>query len=163
MVVVLSGVSGSGKSTIGRLLAARLGWEFIEGDEHHPPSSIDKMSRGVPLDDADRAPWIESLRAVIEARMAEGGNAVVACSALRRAHRERLARPGVRFVYLHGERELIAARLAARRGHFFDISLLASQFAALEQPHDAIVVSVDQPPEEIVREIMTRLPFDRPR
>ena len=142
-VLVVMGVAGCGKSTLGRALADRLGWPFKDGDDLHPPASIAKMSAGEPLDDADRAPWLAAVADWIDA-CREGG--VITCSALKRAYRDRLAfgRPRVRFVFIELSPETAAERLAGRRGHFFPTSLLASQFADLEPPaRDEPVIRVD--------------------
>ena len=154
-VAVVMGVSGSGKTTIGRALARRLGWLFQEGDALHPPENVAKMSAGHPLDDADRAPWLAAIAALIDEWRARGKAGVITCSALKRRYREVIIgdRPGVRLVYLAGSRESIAERLAARRGHFMPATLLDSQFAALEPPlpkEGAIVVSVEAPVAAIV-------------
>ena len=151
------GVSGCGKTTVGRALAARRGWEFLEGDAFHPAESVVKMRAGTPLDDADRADWLVRLRAEIEERLATGRDAVLACSALRTRYREVLRRPGeaVVFAFLRGDFATIRARLAERAGHYMPASLLESQFAALEEPdaQDAIVVPVEIPPEEAAARI----------
>ena len=133
------GPAGSGKTTVGRRLAESLGWPYHEGDAYHPPENVALMRAGVALGDAERAPWLAALAAVIARALAAGEGAVLACSALRREYRERLVPPGtpwgaVQFVFLRGERELLAARLAARRGHYFAPTLLESQLAALEPP-----------------------------
>jgi carbohydrate kinase (thermoresistant glucokinase family) len=149
-VAVVMGVSGSGKTTIGRVLARRLGWLFQEGDALHPSENVAKMSAGHPLDDEDRAPWLAAIAARIDEWRARGEAGVITCSALKRSYRDVIIgdRPDVRLVYLAGSRELIAERLAARRRHFMPASLLDSQFAALEPPMPeecAIAVSVDAP------------------
>jgi gluconokinase len=159
MVIVLMGVSGAGKTTVGRLLAEALGAEFAEGDAYHPPENIEKMRRGIPLEDEDRWPWLQILVAQIDRWLAAGTTVVLACSALRQSYRDVLAqgRPGVRFVHLEGDRALIRRRLDARRGHYMPAILLDSQFAALEPPADAITVNVTGAPEAIVAEIVRHL------
>jgi gluconokinase len=159
MVVVLMGVSGTGKTSVGVLLAAALGGEFVEGDSYHPPANVAKMRRGIPLDDADRKPWLEALAAEIGRWLDAGRTMVLACSALKRSYRRVLrgGRQGVRFVHLTGSPALIRARLAARRGHYMPARLLDSQLAALEQPHDAITVDIGGTPEAIVAEIEAAL------
>lgn len=161
--IVVMGVAGSGKSTVGTRLAERLGATFIEGDRFHLPASIDKMAAGIPLTDEDRWPWLEVVGREI-ARLASGERPVVcACSALKRAYRDRLRESAgipLAFVYLDGSRELIAGRMAARSGHFFAPLLLDSQFAALEPPgkdEGAIVADLNLPVEEMVRWIMEEL------
>jgi gluconokinase len=144
MVVVMMGVSGSGKTSVGRRVAEAQGWPFIEGDDFHPPANVEKMRNGTPLDDADRWPWLDRLADEIAAIDARGGSAVLACSALKQAYRERLASkvpPGtVRFVHLKGTYDDISARVATRKHRYMPASLLSSQFATLEPPHDAIVI-----------------------
>ena len=153
MIVVLTGVSGSGKSTVGSTLAQQLSWPFHEGDDHHPPENVRKMRAGIPLDDADRGPWLDSLRALIDELYAQGRDAVIAASLLKKAHRARLARPGVRFVFLKADPSLLRERLAKRKGHFFDPALLDSQLDALEQPEDALVVDAGPSPQAIAATI----------
>jgi gluconokinase len=164
MVIVVMGVSGSGKTTVGRLLADALGAEFAEGDAYHPPANIEKMRRGIPLEDADRWPWLHTLAAQIERWLAAGTTVVLTCSALKQRYRDVLAqgRPGVRFVHLHGDQALIRRRLDRRRGHYMPATLLDSQFAALEPPGDAITVDVAGTPEAIAATIMTELGLPRP-
>jgi len=154
-VIILMGVTGAGKTTVGRLLATDLGYEFIDADDYHPPANVAKMRAGEPLTDDDRWPWLERLNEVLRGRAA----AVVACSALKEAYRTVLMRglPDARLVYLRGTKAAIAARLAERRGHYMNPALLDSQFATLEEPRDAIVVDVDQAPEVIAASIRARL------
>lgn len=161
-VVVVMGVSGCGKSTIASMLAHRLNWIYEEGDWFHPRSNVEKMHGGEPLTDEDRWPWLHGIAAWIDATRRVGNHGTVACSALKRAYRDILVgeRPDVRIVYLKGERDLSARRLAARDGHFMPPSLLDSQFATLEEPQTEehpIVVSIVPHPREIVEEIVNRL------
>ncbi|HVC61204.1 MAG TPA: gluconokinase [Acetobacteraceae bacterium] len=154
-ILLVMGVSGCGKTTIARGLADRLGWDLIEGDAFHPPANIAKMHASIPLDDADRAPWLANIAAEIDRARAAGRSAVLACSALKRAYRAVLigARAEMVLIYLQGTQALIAARLAARTGHFMPPGLLASQFAALEEPgadENPIVLSIAKPPEAII-------------
>jgi carbohydrate kinase (thermoresistant glucokinase family) len=146
MIVVVMGVTGCGKSTVGEALAGDLGWRFLDADDFHPPANVAKMAAGTPLTDEDRWPWLDRLAAEMRAINGAGGHAVLACSALRQAYRDRLAAAGdVRFVHLAGDMATIAERLAARRHRYMPPSLLASQFATLEPPGDAIVVDVRDP------------------
>jgi gluconokinase len=146
MIVVVMGVCGCGKTTVGKALAAALGWRFFDADDFHPPANIEKMAAGIPLTDADRWPWLDRLAAEMGAIERAGGHAVLACSALRQAYRDRLAVAGdVRFVHLRGDRATIAARVAARPGHYMPATLVDSQFAALELPAEAIDVDITLP------------------
>ena len=159
VAVIVMGVSGSGKSTVGSLLAARLRWRFEDGDGFHPLTNIDKMHRGIPLTDEDRWPWLGAIAAWIDQTRRAGGHGIVACSALKRRYRDVLVGDGsdVRLVYLKGGETLIARRIAARHGHFMPASLLHSQFSALEEPgpeEDPITVSIEPPPHEIVARIL---------
>jgi len=162
LVVVVMGVAGSGKTTVGRALADRLGWDFQEGDALHPPENVAKMRAGHPLNDEDRAPWLAAVAARIDEWRGQGKAGIVTCSALKRQYREFIIgdRPDVGLVYLHGSRELLAERLAGRRGHFMPAGLLDSQLATLEPPaaeENAIDVTVDAPVESIVERIVTAL------
>ncbi len=159
MVIVLMGVSGVGKTEVGTRLAKALGGRFAEGDDYHPPANVAKMESGVPLDDADRQPWLETMRGEIGRWLDTDQTVVLACSALKASYREILqgGRPGVRFVYLKGSKALIASRLEQRRGHYMPPSLLDSQFGALEEPADAVTVAVDQSPDAIVAAILAAL------
>lgn len=162
MIILLMGVSGAGKTTVGQMLAAELGWTFADGDQFHPPANVEKMRNGMPLTDADRASWLQTLRALIADWSARGTNAVLACSALKRAYRESLrVGPEVRVVYLRGTPQLLRQRLHARVGHFMTERMLESQLAVLEEPQDALSVDVSRPPEEIVAEICTELALTR--
>ncbi len=162
MIVVVMGVTGAGKTTIGRLLAQQLGWEFTDADSFHSPASVEKIRQGIPLDDADRAPWLKSLRQAMEQWVAEGRNMVLACSALKKSYRHELYLGSeVKFVYLKGSYDLIYQRLRARHGHFASEKILASQFAALEELDDAVTVVIDQPAEAIVAEIRRGLGLDQ--
>lgn len=159
LVVVMMGVSGSGKTTIARGVAGRLGWDVLEGDAYHPPVNVEKMSHGIPLDDSDRLPWLHAIAAAIDAELAAGRSSIVACSALKRGYRDILigARRNVALVYLKGAPDLLAERMKRRTGHFMPPSLLASQLATLEEPgpdEAPIVVSVAPPPEEIVDRVL---------
>nr|WP_283949857.1 gluconokinase [Limobrevibacterium gyesilva] len=156
------GVAGVGKTTIGALLAARLGWRYQEGDALHPPANVAKMAGGTPLTDADRWPWLRAIAAVIDGWRGAGLSGVVTTSALKRAYRDIIidGRADVRLVYLRGDKALIASRLAARRDHFMPPALLDSQFATLEEPGESehpIVMDVAAAPEAIVAEALRRL------
>ena len=166
-IVVVMGVSGSGKTTVGVALARRLGWLFQEGDALHPPENVAKMRAGIPLDDADRVPWLRAVAAGIDKWRDRGEAGVITCSALKRCYREMIIgnRPGVRLVYLTAPPALIAQRLAGRHGHFMPASLLESQLATLEPPdpdEHALTVAMDAPVETVVERIAASLVPDYP-
>ena len=158
MIVIVMGVVGAGKTTVGRLLAKESCWEFADADDFHPPANVEKIRRGISLSDDDRKPWLERLRAEITRWIAERRNVVLACSALKRSYRQELAvGPEVRFVYLKGSAALIAARLRSRQGHFAGEQILAGQFADLEEPEDAVTAEIASSPDQIVAEIRRKL------
>jgi len=159
MIIILMGVSGSGKTTIGARLAQALGCPFYDADQFHPPANVAKMQQGLPLTDEDRWPWLQALRVHIETCIHQGVSAVLACSALKQTYREHLVidEAEVKLVYLKGDYDLIQERLAQRRGHFMPPGLLASQFATLEEPKQGIVVDIVHPPETIVALIREQL------
>ena len=152
MIIVVMGIAASGKSTLGRALAKSLDWEFVEGDDYHPADNIEKMRQGVPLDDADREPWLESMNDYLKLLDKVGKSAVVACSALKQQYRDRLGHgvSDMRYVFLCGDPELIQRRIVERKGHFMPPDLLDSQIAAMEPPQDAIWVGVGLPLAEKV-------------
>jgi gluconokinase len=159
MIVILMGVSGSGKTTIGQILSEKLSWPLFDADEFHSAASIDKMRNGIPLEDADRWPWLDRMNAMLRERDARGESVLLACSALKQAYRDRLSKgiAEIRWIYLKGRFELIRERLEARKGHYMKAGLLESQFAALEEPEDALSVDVDDSPNSIVDSILHRL------
>ena len=159
MVVIVMGVTGAGKTTVGRALAHSLGWEFHDGDELHSEANKGKMHRGIALDDADRAPWLAAVRQLIQGMLLEGRDGVVTCSALKQSYRDEIVvdPKSVKVVYLKGSKDVIAERLSRRSGHFMNPELLQSQLDTLEEPRDAIVVDVSMAPEAIVKEIRARL------
>lgn len=165
-VLLVCGVSGSGKTTIGTLLAKRLGWEYAEADAFHPPANVAKMAAGHPLDDADRQPWLEAIGAFIDETTTAGRPAVVSCSALKRAYRDQLreGRPNVRLIFLDAPIDVVRERLKDRRGHFFPAGLLESQFRDLEAPDPEehvlrvpVGTSPDATPDSVVDRILTAL------
>ena len=165
MIVIIFGVSGAGKTTIGKLLAQELGWRFYEADDFHPGANIEKMRQGMPLTDKDRWPWLKSLREQITHSLAAKENTVLACSALKRVYRERLCvSEDVKFVFLRGDYALIERQLRRRHGHFMNPALLQSQFADLEEPQpneDVLTIELGRTPQELVKEIKTRLSLAR--
>lgn len=156
MIIVIMGIAGSGKTTVGQHLGAALGWPFFDGDDFHPAANLAKMASGQPLDDGDRGPWLARLRQLIDEQVEAGTSAVIACSALRQSYRERLLGgcSEARLVYLAADGALLAQRLAGRTRHFFPATLLESQLAALEEPEGAIVIDAGRPVAEIVAAVM---------
>jgi gluconokinase len=157
LVLIVMGVVGAGKTSIGSLLAQKLGWQFVDGDDFHSDANKEKIREGIPLTDADRAPWLAALRSAIEKWNAAGQNLVLACSALKASYRQELQTGPVRFVYLKGDYDLILSRLRERHGHFATDSILKSQLADLEEPRDAIIVDISPSPNAIVAEIVDKL------
>ena len=161
MIVIIFGVSGAGKTTVGKLLARELGWRFIEADDFHPAANIEKMRSGHPLTDKDRWPWLEDLRQQIERSLSAGENAVLACSALKRAYRDRLrVSDEVKFVFLRGDYAVVEKQLHSRHGHFMNANLLQSQFDDLEEPQpdeNVLTIELGRTPEEIVERIKAKL------
>ena len=158
MIILLMGVTGAGKTTIGRALAAQLHWRFADADDYHSAANIAQMHAGIPLTDQDRAPWLQTLRQLISTWLAAGESAVLACSALKAAYRDTLRiGPEVKLVYLRANLELIRARVAARGGSYMNPQLVPSQFATLEEPQDAVMVDASRPVEECVHAIRSAL------
>jgi gluconokinase len=159
MIVIVMGVSGSGKTTVGRLLARELGWPFYDGDDWHPPANRDKMRRGIALTDADRDIWLTALQHFISKLIQGGQSAVIACSALKQAYRDRLQvdEQLVRFIYLKGSYDLIRQRLQERQGHFMPANLLTSQFETLEEPQEVVTIDIANEPEAIISLIKQNL------
>jgi gluconokinase len=159
MIILLMGVAGSGKTTVGRQLAADLGWAFADADDFHPPANVAKMTAGQPLDDPDRAPWLAAIRAYIEARHARNESAVITCSALKERYRRIIVTDPaiVKLVHLHGPRELLWARISGRQNHFMKPAMLDSQLAALEPPAGVLTVDIAPPPAEVAATIRRAL------
>ncbi|NJK67781.1 MAG: gluconokinase [Microcoleus sp. CSU_2_2] len=159
MIVIVMGVSGSGKTTVGKLLAASLNWDFADADDFHPANNIEKMSLGIPLDEVDRIPWLLKLQSTIADWLQAKKNVVLACSGLKATYRDLLMRDRtqVKLVYLKGDFELISQRMKQRQNHYMKTDLLSSQFDTLEEPQDAIVIDVSEPPEVIVAQIRSHV------
>ncbi len=153
---IIMGVSGCGKSTVAKLLAEKLGWDFYDADDFHPPENIKKMAGGIPLNDSDRAPWLASLNEVLGTNLKTGNHPVLACSALKRSYREELrwGNDGLKTIYLKGSYTLIWARISKRQAHYMKPNMLKSQFDTLEEPVDALVIEINLSPEEIVEKVI---------
>ena len=159
-IILILGVAGSGKTTVGAMLAGRLGWQYADADDFHSAANVEKMAAGHPLTDADRWPWLHAIASWIDVQIASGQPAVVSCSALHRAYRDVMRRPEVQMVYLHGSPDLIAARLTSRQGHFFKREMLDGQFATLQEPEpdeNVITVSIEGTPLQVVDRILAQL------
>ncbi len=155
MVLIIMGVSGSGKTTVGKILSNKLGWIYFEGDEYHPKENVEKMSAGIPLNDDDRKPWLLKLRSIIEDALSHEKNIVLTCSALKKSYREILkVNDDVKFVYLKGSYDLIELRMLQRKNHFMKPGMLKSQFETLEEPEDAITISIDSELNVIIESIV---------
>ena len=162
MIFIVMGTTGSGKTTLGTLLAKRLGWVFADADVYHPAANVEKMKHGIPLNDSDRKPWLEALHNQVLAWETKHQNAILACSALKQSYRDELKSGAeVKFVYLKGDYELFSERVLARKGHFAKQDLLASQFADLEEPTDAITVDARQSPGKMVEDVCAQLRIAR--
>lgn len=158
MILLLMGTTGAGKTTIGELLAARLGWTFLDADNFHPPANIAKMSQGIPLTDADRQPWLEKIHDELTRLSAANTGAVLACSALKQSYRDTLsAGLDIQLIYLRGAYGRMLRHIESRHGHFAGEAILAGQFADLEEPSNALVLDVSRTPAELVHDIITRL------
>jgi len=156
---IVMGVSGSGKTSVGKSLAEHLGWDFYDADDFHPPANIEKMSKGMPLDDSDRVPWLTSLHDLISTSLIQALPGVLACSALKESYRQRLleGNSGVQIVYLKGSYELIWSRMTRRKNHYMKADMLKSQFDALEEPSDAWTVDISLPMEEILQVVLKQM------
>lgn len=163
MIILLMGVSGSGKTVVGEILARDLGWRFIDADDYHPPANVEKMRSGHPLTDEDRWPWLDRLNQLLREADTRHESAVLGCSALKQSYRDRLARgvADIRYVHLKGSFELILSRLAARKHRYMPASLLRSQFDTLEEPTDALTIDISDSPEVLASRIRAELGLDR--
>jgi carbohydrate kinase (thermoresistant glucokinase family) len=163
MNLVLMGVSGSGKTTVGLMLSRELGWPYVDADDYHPAANVEKMRTGTPLDDVDRCPWLDRLNQLLREHQVRGQSVILGCSALKRAYRDRLASGlhDLRWVHLQGSFELILSRLQARKGHYMPATLLQSQFATLEAPNDALTLDIAATPEVLARRVIEALELNR--
>jgi gluconokinase len=158
MVVLLMGTTGAGKTTVGKILAARLRWAFLDADDFHSPGNIDKMHHGIPLTDADRLPWLEKIHTELQRQTQSGKNIVLACSALKQCYRDLLSRElDTRIVYLRGTYDVMRQRIEFRHGHFAGQDILAGQFADLEEPPDALALDVSRSPQQLAAEVISSL------
>ena|SRR5947208_12319253 len=163
MIILIMGTTGAGKTTVGKLLAARLGWTFLDADNFHPAANIEKMTHGIPLTDADRIPWLAKIHTELLRLTQSGQNAVLACSALKQSYRDQLSvAVDMRIVYLRGTYEVMRHHIEARHGHFAGEAILAGQFADLEEPRNALVLEVSRTPQQLVSEIIAQLQLPAP-
>jgi len=163
MVILLMGTTGAGKTTVGKLLAARLGWTFLDADDFHPQANVEKMKHGIPLTDADRLPWLEAIHTELVRLSAAGDNVVLACSALKQSYRDQLsAGLEMPIVYLRGSYDEMRRHIERRHGHFAGESILAGQFADLQEPQDALVLDVSRTPDELAAAVIARLNLAQP-
>jgi gluconokinase len=160
--LIVMGVAGSGKTTVGKELAARLGWDFFDADGFHPPGNVAKMAAGIPLEDGDRAPWLDALHDLLSRTLRAGRHPVLACSALKQQYRDMLLKgnPGIRLVYLQGSYELILSRMTDRTDHYMKPGMLRSQYEALEEPQDALTMDITQSVEVIVEAVLHSLKME---
>jgi gluconokinase len=163
MIFIVMGVSGSGKSTVGKAVSKKFGWRFYEGDEYHPVENVEKMKNGFPLNDDDRLPWLISLRNIIEQAIEKKENIVISCSALKEAYRKILkVNDEVRFIYLKGSYDLIRKRMEARENHFFKPDMLKSQFDTMEEPDDAVVIDISGSTQKIIDDAIAKIMESEP-
>jgi gluconokinase len=162
MIILVMGTTGAGKTTVGKLLADRVGWTFLDADDFHPPANIEKMKHGIPLTDADRVPWLANIQAELVRLSHLNQDAVLACSALKQSYRDQLsAGLDLRIVYLRGTYDQMKHHIEARHGHFAGEAILAAQFGDLEEPKDALVLDVSHPPKDLVAEVISGLRLER--
>lgn len=156
---IVMGVSGCGKTSVGKLLAEQLGWDFYDADEFHPPINVKKMADGIPLNDSDRAPWLASLRGLILSSLKGGKPGVLACSALKELYRQQLLKDneGIQLIYLKGSYDLIWSRMSARKGHYMKPEMLQSQFETLEEPANALTIDVSTPMDDIISKVLEQM------